>query len=188
MMITAIFMIIIGVFLVIGLVISVNYGVTMIRRSQLKSSGKQETAIIRGKQLGRWVTYSRLENMEGISDQQIILKLEVHPVAGVPYIAYDKFMAKKADLKRLNEGCLIQVYVDSRDPKKIVCDPKTVSASMDAPAAVEINGNRGDIAMADIANQVALGGDLPDTQQLLDALKSQSIAAVPQDGLKNKTE
>jgi hypothetical protein len=186
MIITVILTIIIGIFLVIGLIISLNFGMKLIRRSMVKSSGQQATAIICGKQYGRWVTYSRLEHMEGVSDRQVILKLEVHPIAGVPYIAYDKFMAKRDDVSRLNEGCLIQVYIDSRNPQNIVCDPKTVTTSTETLSkyGVGIDGAdsvRADIVMADIANQVALGGDVPSTQQVLNALKPRDIHLTTQE-------
>ena len=101
--------------------------------------------------------------------QKIILKLEVHPSNGAPYIAEDRFMAKSMDVMRLNEGCDVQVSVARNHPKWVVCLPETVTASPNAPVQA-----RASLAMADFAEQVSRGGST-DPQQVMEALRARGV-------------
>ena len=174
MTLNGIIFMVVGILLLVGLTMFFIYGLEPLKRSILKSSGQPATAKIIGKQFGRWVTYSGSEYSSSVSSQQIILKLEVHPPAGVAYIAQDKFMAKAMDLMRLNEGCMIQVYIDKHNPQRVVCDPKTVTVSANSPAA-----SRAGLAMADLVGQFSQGGAVPSTDQVLDALKAQGLNVTP---------
>jgi hypothetical protein len=141
-------------------------------RSYVISTGQPARAIILEKRLGRWATYSK-EDGGNLLAQQLILKLQVHPPQGAPYVAEDKFMAKLIDLRRLNEGCDVQVRIARNNPQRVVCLPETVAASPNAPVAA-----RAGLAMANFAEQASRGGPAG-AEQAVEALRAQGIQARP---------
>jgi hypothetical protein len=141
-------------------------------RSYVISTGAPARATILQKRLGRWATYSK-EDGGNMLAQQVILSLQVYPAQGAPYVAEDTFMAKMIDLRRLNEGCDIQVRIARNNPQRVVCLPETVAASANAPVAA-----RAGVAMANFAEQVARGGPAG-AEHAVAALQAQGIQPRP---------
>lgn len=167
-------LLILGIFILVGLLIFLIFGLNPLIRHTIKSTGIPGTAKILECRFGKWVVYSGSEYNHSVSSQQVILKLEVHPSDGtLAYIAEDKFMAKAIDVMRLIPGCELQVYISRNNPQKVVCDPKTVRASHNAPAQAGIG-----LAMADIA-QRAIQGESVSPDQVMDMLRSQGIQTSP---------
>ncbi len=162
-----------GLIAVVVLIMFLIFGLPPLRRYYVRSTGEPATATILEMRLGRWAMYSGGEYSHNVTAQQVILKLEVHPTNGAPYVAEDKFMAKAMDLMRLNEGCDLQVYIARNDPKRVVCVPSSVTASAQAPVAA-----RAGLAMANLAEQASRGGSTG-AQQVLEALRAQGIQATP---------
>ena len=57
-------------------------------RSYVISTGEPARATILEKRLGKWATYSK-EDGGHLLAQEVILKLQVHPPHGAPYVAED---------------------------------------------------------------------------------------------------
>jgi hypothetical protein len=164
---------VVALLVVIGITFFLIYGLNPMIRSSIKASGIPAKAKILEQRLGRMAVYSGDEYSNTVSSQQVILKLQVYPPNGAPYIAEDKFMAKALDLMRLTAGCELTVYIAKGNPQKVVCDPKTVSASLSAPV-----GARAGMAMADLASQTTWNS-VPDLNQVMDALKAHGVQGVP---------
>jgi hypothetical protein len=158
-----------GAVLLFIVLIFLIFGLEPLTRMIIKSSGIPARAKILEKKFGKWVMYSGGEYNQNVTGQQLVLKLEVHPQNEMPYICEDKFMAKPVDLMRLNEGCELQVMISKSNPQKVVCLPDTATAPEGASSQT-----RAGAALADIVEQ-AIHGEVPTTDQVLDALKSQGF-------------
>jgi hypothetical protein len=168
-----------------GLIIFLFFGLEPSTRYFVRKTGQPARAVILERRYGRWATYTGSEHNASMTSQQVILKLEVHPLNDMPYTAEDKFMAKGLDMLRLSPGCEIQVAIAKNNPKRVVCLPETVSAPADASAQA-----RTGLAMADIAEQVARGGSASQEQvlQVLQAHGVQTSTPSPQENTRAKLE
>jgi len=152
------------------LVLFIVFVLPAITRGQIKRTGDLANATILELRYGRGVVYSGSEYNHNVVSQNIILKLEIHPSMGAPYTAEDRFMAKGADLMKLQPGANIQVRVSPRNPQKVACLPETVTAPANSPVAA-----RAGLAMADLLSR----GSSMSPEEVLKAFQEHGIQSRP---------
>ncbi len=164
-------------FLIIGVVLLILfliYGVPFLIRTYVKSTGELADATIIDFRSGRGAVYSGSEYNHQLVAQKIILKLEVHPKNGAPYVTEDRFMAKAMDLMKLRPGCNIQVRVAAGNPKRVVCLPETVTASASAPVEA-----RASVAIANLVANAKNNGSGMSPEDVMKAFQAQGIRSRP---------
>ncbi len=158
--------------LIVGIVFFILFlflGLPPLLRMYIKSTGERTLATILEKRYARGTIYSGRGQNSNVIAQNIVLKLEVHPINGATYIAEDRFMAKSMEIMRLSEGCDLQVSIARNNPKWVVSLPETVTASPNASVQA-----RAGLAMANFAEQVAHGG-ATGPEQVMAALRAQGV-------------
>ncbi len=160
----------IGIIGLLILALFLFFGIPFIMRQSIKATGELANARILEVRYGRGTVYTGGEHSNSVSSQKVILKLEVHPANGNPYVTEDRFMAKAADLLKLKPGCDMQVRFAKGNPSRVVSLPGTISASADAPMAA-----RAGIAIANLVAQ----GKAAKPEEVLRALQEQGIRTRP---------
>jgi Short C-terminal domain/Protein of unknown function (DUF3592) len=164
---TSLICVVIPIFLILALFLI--FGVPALIRRNIKATGELANATILDVNCG----YSRGRYSGEFLDQNITLKLEVHPTNGIIFTTKDRFKAEGKYIMNLRAGNTIQVKVSKANPKKVVSLPETAPAF----ASMSKEGLRG-IGMSSLAALTERGGAAGQrATAILEVLEKQGISS-----------
>ena len=110
--------VVVGFFIVFGLVMFWVYGLTPIVHWFIKSNGEQARAVILEVRNAGWGWYAGDRYTQTLIFRPVTVKLEVHPNSGASYIAKDRFNAKRREYREtIKPGAELQVSIARFNPQ-----------------------------------------------------------------------
>ncbi len=116
----------VGFWIIFGSIMFWAYGLSPILHWFIKANGEPAKAVILESRDAGWGWYEGSRYTQTLVFQPVKVKLEVHPTHGTPYIAQDKFNAKREYYRFIQPGTEIQVSIANFNPQWIACWPETV--------------------------------------------------------------
>ena len=161
--------------IVLILALFLIFGVPALIRGNIKrnieATGELANATILDVNCG----YTRGRYSGEFLDQNITLKLEVHPTNGVNFTTEDRFKAEGKYIMNLRAGNTIQVKVSKANPKQVVSLPETAPTF----ASMSKEGLLG-IGMSSLAALTERGGAAGQrATAILEVLEKQGISSQP---------
>ena len=123
----------VGFWIVFGSIMFWTYGLTPIVHWFIKANGDTAKAVILEMRDAGWGWYAGSRYSETLIFQPVRVKLEVHPNNGAPYIAQDRFNAKREDYRyKLKPGIEMQVSIARFNPQWVASWPETAVETQQA--------------------------------------------------------